>query len=299
MTLNFFCSSSQLTPNNSWFSPRSQWVQCRLALKVDKRTCSTLIGNSPTWTWLKEWTSCHVAMSLLGSLMVETLTNFSLWMLYSSPHVLFMFFFAHTDSPTFSTCHTPLHFKCQTNLAQISLEWFASFSHQSSTNKDSLSPSMSIASFSLKSTSLLRRVSCPFSIFDHCQKVFWEILCCLFILFASIVRPGSNILKRRSTESTVVIPFDRTFRNLDARPTGQGEDQFNFCGCGWWVYHFSLARKFENDLLSTCDSHHDSRSQARTHVVAEGNSEWPSLSALRDGDELWRWQSESRSCRHM
>lgn len=48
------------------------------------------------------------------------------------------------------------------------------------------------------------------------------------------VRPGQNILKRRSIESTVTIPFDRTFRNLDARPTGgTGENEFNFCGCGW------------------------------------------------------------------
>jgi tyrosinase len=47
------------------------------------------------------------------------------------------------------------------------------------------------------------------------------------------VRPGQNILKRRSTESTVTIPYERTFRNLDARPTGAGEEAFNFCGCGW------------------------------------------------------------------
>lgn len=48
-----------------------------------------------------------------------------------------------------------------------------------------------------------------------------------------LVRPGQNILKRRSIESTVTIPFDRTFRNLDARPAGTAEAGFNFCGCGW------------------------------------------------------------------
>lgn len=55
-----------------------------------------------------------------------------------------------------------------------------------------------------------------------------------FQLKLFIVRPGQNILKRRSTESTVTIPFDRTFRDLDARPAGgDGETAFNFCGCGW------------------------------------------------------------------
>jgi tyrosinase len=55
----------------------------------------------------------------------------------------------------------------------------------------------------------------------------------IFLIFLVVVRPGQNILKRRSTESTVTIPFERTFRNLDSRPTGSGEAAFNFCGCGW------------------------------------------------------------------
>jgi len=35
--------------------------------------------------------------------------------------------------------------------------------------------------------------------------------------------------------SSVTIPFERTFRNLDAgRPaSGAQLEQFNFCGCGW------------------------------------------------------------------
>lgn len=44
------------------------------------------------------------------------------------------------------------------------------------------------------------------------------------------MNPGPNTLKRRSTESTVTIPFDRTFRNLDERPAGTQEAGFNFCG---------------------------------------------------------------------
>jgi hypothetical protein len=49
------------------------------------------------------------------------------------------------------------------------------------------------------------------------------------------VKPGQNIIERSSTESSVTIPFERTFRNLDNnRPIGGDNlEQFNFCGCGW------------------------------------------------------------------
>ncbi|CAH0557365.1 unnamed protein product [Brassicogethes aeneus] len=53
--------------------------------------------------------------------------------------------------------------------------------------------------------------------------------------FAVNLKQGKNTITRSSTESSVTIPFERTFRNLDnQRPTG-GDNlaQFNFCGCGW------------------------------------------------------------------
>ncbi|GLH01680.1 CLUMA_CG020362, isoform A [Gryllus bimaculatus] len=43
-------------------------------------------------------------------------------------------------------------------------------------------------------------------------------------LFA--VRPGTNV-------SSVTVPYNVTFRDLAARPAGDGELQFNYCGCGW------------------------------------------------------------------
>lgn len=74
--------------------------------------------------------------------------------------------------------------------------------------------------------------------------------------FKLTVRPGQNILKRRSTESTITIPYERTFRNLDARPAGgAGEAAFNFCGCGWPQHvstvriNFKLKRRFEKKYL--------------------------------------------------
>lgn len=48
---------------------------------------------------------------------------------------------------------------------------------------------------------------------------------------------GENIIRRKSNESNVAIPYEQTFRNLDNdRPIELGspeEHKFNFCGCGW------------------------------------------------------------------
>ncbi|KYQ50116.1 Phenoloxidase subunit A3 [Trachymyrmex zeteki] len=57
----------------------------------------------------------------------------------------------------------------------------------------------------------------------------------LYFIKFSLVKPGSNTIERKSTESSVTIPFERTFRNLDVnRPIGGDNlEQFNFCGCGW------------------------------------------------------------------
>lgn len=49
------------------------------------------------------------------------------------------------------------------------------------------------------------------------------------------MRPGQNTITRRSNESTLTIPYERTFRDLDTnRPTSADQlAEFNFCGCGW------------------------------------------------------------------
>ncbi|XP_054739627.1 phenoloxidase 2-like [Anastrepha obliqua] len=54
--------------------------------------------------------------------------------------------------------------------------------------------------------------------------------------FIVSLNPGQNTIRRRSTESSVTIPFERTFRDLDTnRPAAGSADEleFNFCGCGW------------------------------------------------------------------
>lgn len=49
------------------------------------------------------------------------------------------------------------------------------------------------------------------------------------------VPPGQNVIRRRSTDSNVTVPFDRTFRSLADKPNPgtAAEDAYNYCGCGW------------------------------------------------------------------
>lgn len=54
--------------------------------------------------------------------------------------------------------------------------------------------------------------------------------------FTVTLQPGPNTIKRRSDQSSLTIPFERTFRRVgtaDQGPAGAGQDQFRFCGCGW------------------------------------------------------------------
>lgn len=51
-----------------------------------------------------------------------------------------------------------------------------------------------------------------------------------------VVNPGENTIVRRSDQSSITIPYERTFRAVGtaAQPTNPTElDRFRFCGCGW------------------------------------------------------------------
>ena len=51
------------------------------------------------------------------------------------------------------------------------------------------------------------------------------------------VKQGKNHITRSSTMSSIAIPFEQTFRNLDenrpASTDAEATKAFNFCGCGW------------------------------------------------------------------
>lgn len=66
----------------------------------------------------------------------------------------------------------------------------------------------------------------------------WKQWCCIqySISLNCTVNPGPNTIRRRSDESSVTIPYERSFRRIGSnfQPTGQAElSQFQFCGCGW------------------------------------------------------------------
>lgn len=57
----------------------------------------------------------------------------------------------------------------------------------------------------------------------------------LFMIFF-LVNTGDNTIVRRSDESSITIPFERTFRRIgktDRPADAAGNAQFNYCGCGW------------------------------------------------------------------
>lgn len=50
------------------------------------------------------------------------------------------------------------------------------------------------------------------------------------------MQPGPNEIRRRSDQSSVTIPYERSFRRIGKgnEPTRAAElSQFQFCGCGW------------------------------------------------------------------
>nr|BAM76811.1 prophenoloxidase 1 [Mythimna separata] len=62
--------------------------------------------------------------------------------------------------------------------------------------------------------------------------------------FTTGLRPGNNTIRHRSLDSSVTIPYERTFRDQSARPSDPGTPEaadFDFCGCGW-PHHMLVAK---------------------------------------------------------
>lgn len=52
--------------------------------------------------------------------------------------------------------------------------------------------------------------------------------------FIVTLKRGKNTISRKASDSSVTIPYERTFRSMQQRPeSGADLDKFNFCGCGW------------------------------------------------------------------
>nr|ABW06580.1 prophenoloxidase subunit 2 [Bombyx mandarina] len=54
--------------------------------------------------------------------------------------------------------------------------------------------------------------------------------------FVTVLNAGENNIVRQSTESSITIPFEQTFRDLSAQGNDPRRDElatFNYCGCGW------------------------------------------------------------------
>jgi tyrosinase len=54
--------------------------------------------------------------------------------------------------------------------------------------------------------------------------------------FYDLVKTGENIVRRRDSDSTVTIPYERTFRNYAENQPAEATpefEQYNYCGCGW------------------------------------------------------------------
>ncbi|XP_075167145.1 phenoloxidase 2-like [Haematobia irritans] len=68
--------------------------------------------------------------------------------------------------------------------------------------------------------------------------------------FVAAFNPGQNTIRRRSVESSVTIPFERTFRNMDDRPAANSPEELEyfFCGCGW-PQHMLIPKGLPGDGL--------------------------------------------------
>jgi hypothetical protein len=42
-----------------------------------------------------------------------------------------------------------------------------------------------------------------------------------------------NVVERPSSASSITIPFERTFLEMESAEGARGEADANFCGCGW------------------------------------------------------------------
>lgn len=63
-----------------------------------------------------------------------------------------------------------------------------------------------------------------------------------------LVKPGENLIQRKSIESSLTIPWSQTFRQLE-RSVTTPEGVEAFCGCGWVEeLHCNYCKSFATNL---------------------------------------------------
>ncbi|KAK5638831.1 hypothetical protein RI129_013126 [Pyrocoelia pectoralis] len=98
--------------------------------------------------------------------------------------------------------------------------------------------------------------------------------------FTVNLQQGQNTIVRRSDQSSVTIPFERTFRNLEANRPAEGTDaleQFNFCGCGW-PHHLLIPKGTPegtaSHLFVMISNYNDDRIEQDTNVPCNDASSY-------------------------
>ena len=77
----------------------------------------------------------------------------------------------------------------------------------------------------------------------------------------------TQIITRKSIDSNVTIPYEKTFRNLDKNRPQEGAalEEFNFCVCGW-PHHMLIpkgnAAGFPCDLFVTITNYEEDQVSA-------------------------------------
>ncbi|KAK7595536.1 hypothetical protein V9T40_013361 [Parthenolecanium corni] len=106
--------------------------------------------------------------------------------------------------------------------------------------------------------------------------------------FTINLRSGSNTIERQSSDSSVTIPYDQTFRNQENRPTsGNAATSFNYCGCGW-PQHMLIAKGNAEGMAAELfvmitDARNDTVQQPNTAVTNSTCDDAQSYCGLRGG----------------
>lgn len=98
-----------------------------------------------------------------------------------------------------------------------------------------------------------------------------------------VVHPGENQIRRRSDESSVTIPYDRTFRRIGSRDQPTGEEalsQFQFCKLNEKKFPLKQRKRKRISYFFRW------LRLATTHVDTQRNGSWYKIRCIRYDQRL-------------